>query len=117
MPCRALPCILWWLASFRMPFGIPGGLVALLFGTITAWVLHHVVSSDSALYFSPEHVFLDQLESFWWPSLPTPTFARIWQGLTSTHLLSHSSVIISIAVVGTVTNLAMIDLAAMMGDR
>ena len=86
-------------------------------GTAIAWVLHFTVDEDSPLHFSPQRVFEHTLLKHHSPSLPIATFDRIVDGFKTAHLLGKSSVILSIAIVGTVSNLAMLDLAAMLGDR
>jgi AGZA family xanthine/uracil permease-like MFS transporter len=101
-----VPMALIFVAYFahqRMPLGLPGGLVAIIVGTILGWWLGSMNSAALVLHGSL--------------SLPVFTGDSLWEALTHPVFLNYFSVILPMGIFNVVGSLQNIESAEAAGDR
>jgi AGZA family xanthine/uracil permease-like MFS transporter len=101
-----LPMALIFVAYFshqRLPLGLPGGMVAVVIGTILGWLLGAMDRNSLVL------------DVAFWP----PSFAGgpLWQPLTDPSFLNYFSVILPMGIFNVVGSLQNIESADAAGDR
>jgi AGZA family xanthine/uracil permease-like MFS transporter len=94
-----------YFSGRRLPFGIPGGLYAVVIGSLMAWMGGamsgpKVLESLSALRFHA----------------PQPALAELWEILRSPYLFAHLSIIVPMALFNVVGSLQNIESAEAAGD-
>jgi len=94
-----------YFSGRRPPFGIPGGLYAVVIGSAIAWAggvmsAEHVREAAAALKFYP----------------PQPSVGELWDILKSPYLFAHLSIIVPMALFNVVGSLQNIESAEAAGD-
>jgi len=92
-----------YFAHQRFPFGLPGGLVAILCGAALAWGLGEMSGKPVAATFAL--------------SPPVFTGAALWEALSSPDFLKYMSVIFPMGIFNVVGSLQNIESAEAAGDR
>jgi AGZA family xanthine/uracil permease-like MFS transporter len=95
--------MLVYFGRVRFKGKIPGGLVAVILGTLLAWLTGIAPAGGR-----PEHV-----AGF---HFPVPVVADLWQSLTGGHLLTYLSVIIPMGIFNVIGSLQNIESAEAAGD-
>jgi AGZA family xanthine/uracil permease-like MFS transporter len=101
-----LPMALILVAYFshqKLPFGLPGGMVAIAVGTGLGWALGKMNETGGAFHSSL--------------SLPSFAGASLWQALTEPTFLNYFSVILPMGIFNVVGSLQNIESAEAAGDR
>ncbi|HEX5037382.1 MAG TPA: NCS2 family permease [bacterium] len=94
-----------YFSGRRPPFGIPGGLYAVVIGSVMAWAggvmsAEKVHEAAAAIQFYP----------------PKPAVAELWEILRSPYLFAHLSIIVPMALFNVVGSLQNIESAEAAGD-
>jgi adenine/guanine/hypoxanthine permease len=95
-----------YFARIRYPFGIPGGLLALLVGTVLYW----------SVFPDPHAAPLPCLGSLTNLTLPQPAVGGLWEVLQSQQVYRHLSVIVPMGLLNVVGSLQNIESAEAGGD-
>ncbi len=110
-----------YFAHVRFPWGLPGGLVGIILGTLTAWGLS-VVLPDSMLRSVPT-MSIEAVATAWsergtaWPSWCGPVLYNVFRGLSSENWVTLLSVILPMGLFNLAGSLQNIESAAAGGDR
>jgi AGZA family xanthine/uracil permease-like MFS transporter len=99
--------LLTYFGRVRFPWGIPGGLVAVLLGTALAW-------ATPLLHFDPESWHASTARLGFHP--PIPVLGSLWQGLSEGHLVTHFAVILPMGLFNLIGSMQNLDSAAAAGD-
>jgi AGZA family xanthine/uracil permease-like MFS transporter len=94
-----------YFSGRRPPFGIPGGLYAVVIGSTMAWI-GGMMSADKV------HAALSEIRFH----APQPAVVELWEILRSPYLLAHLSVIVPMALFNVVGSLQNIESAEAAGD-
>jgi adenine/guanine/hypoxanthine permease len=97
--------LITYFSGRRPPFGIPGGLYAVVIGSLMAW-LGGVMSAPKAAAALAELRF----------HAPQPALAELWEILRSPYLFTYLSVIVPMALFNVVGSLQNIESAEAAGD-
>jgi AGZA family xanthine/uracil permease-like MFS transporter len=101
-----LPMAVIFVAYFshvRLPFGLPGGMIAIAIGTAAGWLLGTMEANERAF----EAAFV----------LPSFTGGSLWEALTHPAFLNYFSVILPMGIFNVVGSLQNIESAEAAGDR
>jgi len=94
-----------YFARIRYPFGIPGGLLAILVGTVLFWWLGSVPADEPGGVHSPVSL-----------SLPRPAVGELWEVMRSGYFFQYLSIIIPMGLLNVVGSLQNIESAEAGGD-
>lgn len=97
-----------YAARTRMPLGIPGGLVAIVLGTLLAWGLRALGYSS----FSP-----DTSPYTFGVYFPTPAVGELLDYLKSPYLWQHMAIIVPMGLFNAIGSLQNLESAEAAGDR
>jgi AGZA family xanthine/uracil permease-like MFS transporter len=91
-----------YFAGQKLPFGLPGGLAAIIIGTVLAWLLGAMDEKPVAR-----------------PSLALPAFTggSLWEALSQRNVVNYLSVIVPMGIFNVVGSLQNIESAEAAGDR
>jgi AGZA family xanthine/uracil permease-like MFS transporter len=104
----ALLLVTTYASRTRLPFGVPGGLAAILVGTILAWVLRAV---DPALYGPSSAPVVLALH------LPVPMFEQAWSLLADPRVYRYLAVVLPMGLFNVIGSLQNLESAEAAGDR
>ena len=104
----ALLLVTTYASRTRLPFGVPGGLAAILVGAILAWVLRAV---DPALYGPPREPVVLGLH------LPVPMFGEAWSLLADPRVYRYLAVVLPMGLFNVIGSLQNLESAEAAGDR
>jgi adenine/guanine/hypoxanthine permease len=100
-----------YFGRVRFPFGLPGGLVALVAGTALAWGLQYFGFN----YMNPAAVERSLAE--FRPTLPHFAGAAIWEVLRTEYVWKYLSIIFPMGLINVIGSLQNIESAEAAGDR
>ncbi len=95
-----------YFARIRYPFGIPGGFLAILVGTLLYWVV----------FPGPEAQEFPAPGAYFSLTLPKPAVGGLWEVIRSGYLLQYMSIIIPMGLLNVVGSLQNIESAEAGGD-
>jgi AGZA family xanthine/uracil permease-like MFS transporter len=99
--------LLTYFGRVRFPWGIPGGLVAVVLGTVLAW-LTRLMQHDPALFaLATSRVGFQP---------PVPIVGSLLRGFSEGHLITHFAVILPMGLFNVVGSVQNLDSAAAAGD-
>ncbi len=99
--------ILTYFGRVRFPFGLPGGAVALLIGTVAAWLSPLLDWDPVALSAAAGHLGLHP---------PVPIIGDLFAGLGEGHLWVYFAIILPMGLFNLIGSLQNLDSAAAAGD-
>jgi AGZA family xanthine/uracil permease-like MFS transporter len=108
-----------YLGGVRLPFGLPGGLVAILAGTATAWGLHlfgGALGIGGASGFTAAPVLGGDIFASVGLHLPIPAVADLIAALSSPDVWGRLSIIVPMGLINVLGSLQSIESAEAEGD-
>lgn len=103
----ALLVLVGYAGRIRWPFGLPTGFIALVFGTLAAWVLR-------GLHFAP---MPEWHESHLQLYLPVPIVGEIFSLLTDKQVWDYAAIFIPMAVLNVIGSIQNLESAEAAGDK
>ena len=103
----ALLVLIGYAGRVRWPFGLPTGFIAVVVGTITAWILRD-------LHQSPTPVWPDSRLSFYFP---VPIVGQILSLLADPHVWKYAAVFIPMALLNVIGSMQNLESAEAAGDK
>lgn len=98
-----------YLGGVRLPFGLPGGLVAILAGTATAWLLH-LTGAPGAVPLGGDLLAGVGLHP------PIPSFGPLFAALASPDVWARLSIIVPMGLINVLGSLQSLESAEAEGD-
>lgn len=102
--------LFYYMSHVRLPGGLPGGLVAVITGTVIAWILR---LSGISGYFDPDWSKGIEVSL----NLPLPVVGSVLSLIASEHVWRYMSVIIPMGLFNVVGSLQNLESAEAAGDR
>jgi AGZA family xanthine/uracil permease-like MFS transporter len=103
----ALFVLIGYAGRVRWPFGLPTGLIAVLFGTAAAWLLR-------GLHLSPAPLWpMSHLEIYF----PVPIVGEVFSLLVDPHVWKYAAIFIPMAVLNVIGSIQNLESAEAAGDK
>jgi len=103
----ALLVLIGYAGRVRWPFGLPTGLIAVIFGTAAAWLLR-------GFHFMPMPVWPTEHPNFY---PPVPIIGEVFSLLTDPHVWKYADIFIPMAVLNVIGSIQNLESAEAAGDK
>jgi AGZA family xanthine/uracil permease-like MFS transporter len=103
----ALLVLVGYAGRVRWPFGLPTGLIAVIFGTVAAWLLRGLHFTETPL----------------WPTthlqvcLPVPIIGEVFSLLVDPHVWKYAAIFVPMAVLNVIGSIQNLESAEAAGDK